>query len=444
MRSSSRDAEAPARVPAARRGAARRRRAAGGDGRGDARSGPAARRRRDRGGADRACRPLSSPAGGSTSSGSAAPGSPPTPTSPGPGAPRCAGWEARETIFLETLPGVDVDLGGEPRPPDGWEVVVSAAHTHRAPKAGRGPTSSPSSSALRRAIVVGGAHGKTTTAAMIAWALRETGPRPGLDRRRRRAAARRQRRERDRAARRRGRRVRPLDSSRFVPRSPSSRTSSSTTTPPTPRRRSWRTASSSWLADSAARRAHVGARARRLPARGARRAQPAKRRCGAGGARAGRRPRRRGRTRPGAFTGVGRRFELVGERGGVSVYDDYGHNPTELAATLRTAREQTRTDGLIAVYQPHVYERTRQLGVRARAGARARRHGGRHGRARRARRAPRRRQRASASSTRYLHDVRAGWARSLEDAATIALTWARPGRHRDHVRRRRALAGGTR
>ncbi len=61
-----------------------------------------------------------------------------------------------------------------------------------------------------------------------------------------------------------------------------------------------------------------------------------------------------------SFAGVGRRFELVGERGGVQVIDDYGHNPTEIAATLRTARElEPRT--LIAVYQPHVYERTRQL-----------------------------------------------------------------------------------
>ena len=41
------------------------------------------------------------------------------------------------------------------------------------------------------------------------------------------------------------------------------------------------------------------------------------------------------------FTGVGRRLELVGERGGVTVYDDYGHNPTELEVTLRTARSLT-------------------------------------------------------------------------------------------------------
>ena len=60
------------------------------------------------------------------------------------------------------------------------------------------------------------------------------------------------------------------------------------------------------------------------------------------------------------FTGADRRFELVGERGGVAVYDDYGHNPTEMRATLETARERT-AGRLIAVYQPHVYERTRHL-----------------------------------------------------------------------------------
>jgi UDP-N-acetylmuramate--alanine ligase len=62
----------------------------------------------------------------------------------------------------------------------------------------------------------------------------------------------------------------------------------------------------------------------------------------------------------GRFTGVDRRFQLVGEHGGVQVFDDYGHNPTELRVTLETAR--ARTEGrLIAVYQPHVFERTRQL-----------------------------------------------------------------------------------
>jgi UDP-N-acetylmuramate--alanine ligase len=60
------------------------------------------------------------------------------------------------------------------------------------------------------------------------------------------------------------------------------------------------------------------------------------------------------------FAGADRRFQLVGERGGVTVIDDYGHNPTEIRAALGTARAQT--DGrLIAIYVPHVVERTRHL-----------------------------------------------------------------------------------
>jgi len=60
------------------------------------------------------------------------------------------------------------------------------------------------------------------------------------------------------------------------------------------------------------------------------------------------------------FTGADRRFQLVGERDGVTVIDDYGHNPTELRAALETARVQTDRR-LVAVYVPHVVERTRHL-----------------------------------------------------------------------------------
>jgi UDP-N-acetylmuramate--alanine ligase len=60
------------------------------------------------------------------------------------------------------------------------------------------------------------------------------------------------------------------------------------------------------------------------------------------------------------FEGVDRRFQRVGEGGGVTVYDDYAHNPTEIRAALATARD--RTDGrVVAVYVPHVVERTRHL-----------------------------------------------------------------------------------
>ena len=41
------------------------------------------------------------------------------------------GWDVGETIFTETLDGVELDLGGEPRPPDGFEVVVSTGHRER-------------------------------------------------------------------------------------------------------------------------------------------------------------------------------------------------------------------------------------------------------------------------------------------------------------------------
>src|SRR5206468_185740 len=87
------------------------------------------------------------------------------------------GWEARKTIFMETLDGVEVDIGGEPRPPEGFEVVVSAAHAGRAAGTSRAEFLA-DLVAGRRSIVVAGAHGKTTTAAMIAYVLRELGEDP--------------------------------------------------------------------------------------------------------------------------------------------------------------------------------------------------------------------------------------------------------------------------
>jgi UDP-N-acetylmuramate--alanine ligase len=59
-----------------------------------------------------------------------------------------------------------------------------------------------------------------------------------------------------------------------------------------------------------------------------------------------------------AFSGVGRRFERLGEHGGVAVVDDYAHHPSELEATLSAARQAYPGRRLVAVFQPHLYSRT--------------------------------------------------------------------------------------
>ena len=58
------------------------------------------------------------------------------------------------------------------------------------------------------------------------------------------------------------------------------------------------------------------------------------------------------------FQGVGRRFERLGEFGGVAVVDDYAHHPSELSATLSAARQAYPGRRLVAVFQPHLYSRT--------------------------------------------------------------------------------------
>ena len=61
------------------------------------------------------------------------------------------------------------------------------------------------------------------------------------------------------------------------------------------------------------------------------------------------------------FGGTERRFELHGEQRGVSVYDDFAHHPTEVAAALKAARAVVGDGKLITVFQPHLYSRTRLM-----------------------------------------------------------------------------------
>jgi UDP-N-acetylmuramate--alanine ligase len=333
------------------------------------------------------------------------------------------GWDVRNTIFIGSLDGIEVDLGGEPTPPAGWEVVVSTAHLQRAEGIPRAQFLA-ELVAAQPAIVVGGAHGKTTTSAMIAFVLKETGRDPAWII---------------------GGMVPQLGSNAgvgdgwLVVEGDESDRSIGALAPQIAVLTNIELDHHAAYASEAELRAFFAAWLETVPhvvlswelppaklelavpgdhnRQNAAAALAALELAGV--------PRAEAEAAIVRFTGAGRRFELVGEQAGVTVYDDYGHNPTELKVTLRTARSLT-SGRLIAVYQPHVVERTRQLhrelgealGLADAAivtdiiGARD---------------APR-----DGVSGKLVVDslppgVRAGWAPSLDDAAALALAWAQPG-----------------
>ncbi len=91
-----------------------------------------------------------------------------------------AGWDRNETPFLAHLGGIDVTLSEEPpSPPAGWEVFVSTAYAGQVQGSPRAALLA-ELVALRRSIVVAGAHGKTTTSAMIAFCLDRLGADPAF------------------------------------------------------------------------------------------------------------------------------------------------------------------------------------------------------------------------------------------------------------------------
>ena len=61
------------------------------------------------------------------------------------------------------------------------------------------------------------------------------------------------------------------------------------------------------------------------------------------------------------FTGMGRRFQKVGEIDGIQLYDDYAHHPTEIKATLDSAAQKFGREHVVAVFQPHRYTRLKGL-----------------------------------------------------------------------------------
>lgn len=62
-----------------------------------------------------------------------------------------------------------------------------------------------------------------------------------------------------------------------------------------------------------------------------------------------------------SYGGIARRFERIGEAAGVLVVDDYAHHPTEVQATLQAARAAYPERRIVAVFQPHLYSRTRDF-----------------------------------------------------------------------------------
>jgi UDP-N-acetylmuramate--alanine ligase len=125
------------------------------------------------------------------------------------------------------------------------------------------------------------------------------------------------------------------------------------------------------------------------------------------------------------FRGAGRRFELVGEARGVTVVDDYAHHPSEIEATLAAARE--RTGGRVLVlFQPHLYSRTRHLAHELGAALSAA-DAACVTEVYRAREEP-----VDGVGGKLVLDalrpgVRAGWAPSVEEGARLVAGWSRPG-----------------
>jgi UDP-N-acetylmuramate--alanine ligase len=265
------------------------------------------------------------------------------------------GWDRTRTPYLEPLADVPIEISPEPVVPDGWEAVVSSAY--------------PSVPGLRRAeflrelvstrpsIVVGGTHGKGTTAAMIAFALSETGrdpawligaPVPQL-----------------------GSNAGFGDRLLVVEGDESDRTVFSlpaeiavVTNIELDHHSEFASLAEleaefeRWLATAR----HV---VRDAPAYEGELALPGElNRRNAGTALAALElagvERAEAEQAVGRFTGTGRRFE-VHEVGDVTVVDDYGHHPSEVAATIAAVRERYPDATVRVLFQPHLYSRTRHL-----------------------------------------------------------------------------------
>jgi len=265
------------------------------------------------------------------------------------------GWDRVRTPYLEPLDGVEIEISPDPVVPDGWEAVVSSAYP-AVPGVRRSDFLRELVSA-RRSIVVAGTHGKGTTAAMIAYVLRETGrdpawligaPVPQL-----------------------GSNAGFGDGYLVVEGDESDRTVFKLPAEVAvvtnieldhhseyASRSELLAAFDAWLADvpDVVRDAPPYEGAFALPGR--------HNRQNAGAALAALDvvgvPRPDAERAIASFTGTGRRFEvhLLGDR---VLVDDYGHHPTEVAETIGAVRERWPDAKVRVLFQPHLYSRTRHL-----------------------------------------------------------------------------------
>jgi UDP-N-acetylmuramate--alanine ligase len=265
------------------------------------------------------------------------------------------GWDRVPTPYLDPLGSIQVEISPEPEVPDGWEAVVSSAYPSVPGRARAGFLAE--LVGLRRSIVVGGSHGKGTTAAMIAYALQETGADPAWLI---------------------GAPVPQLGSNAgagegwlVVEGDESDRTVfglpaeiAVVTNVDLDHHSEFRSLVE--LEEEFARWANAAPHAvRDAPPFAGELAVPGEHnRRNAGTALAALElagvERARAAAALGRFSGTGRRFD-VSEAGEVTIVDDYAHHPAELAATIAAVREAYPGRRVRALFQPHLFSRTRHL-----------------------------------------------------------------------------------